>query len=163
VQKLLDLPKLVPSEDFIPTRPFNPDVTAFVPKVRDEEEAIITASTSVAADTTGVKNIGSAVALALELIPKDARRAELIIEYAWAATADGYFRLRDATAGVDIKDGASKTGGESGTETITIDDVEKLIEGNSLQLQANVTVAGAAGETVTVTSAKLTLKRYKRD
>lgn len=156
------IPTLTPQQTYSePTPPFTPDRFTFTPQPKaDEQVAIVSEETSVAATSTGAVNIGSAP-LTLQLEPTAAREAQLTIAYTWAETADGAFRLQDATANTVIATGSAKTGGETGTETITVD-LAKLTPGNTLRLQANITTAGETGETITVTSATLTVKRYKR-
>jgi len=86
---------------------------------------------------------------------KHLKSAVIVINYDWAPTADGVFQLYDSTAGVVRGSSTTKTGGESAAwETFS---VTGLVEGNTYWLRANITVAGAAGETVTVYRAYLML------
>jgi len=110
---------------------------------------------SVAADTTGVKGFDwSDLKLPAGSL-KHLKSAEAVIAYSWAATADGTIQLYDADAGAIRGESTTKTGGEFvAWETFK---VTGLVEGNAMYFRANITVAGAAGETVTLIKAYLLL------
>jgi len=104
---------------------------------------------TVAADVTGRTLVGrSAFKLESQHL-KHLKSAKLFLQYAWAATADGYLELYDDTADVVLAQSTLKTGGElSGWEKTDV--TGTLVAGNLLKVAVNITVAGAAGETVEV-------------
>jgi len=110
---------------------------------------------SVAADSTGTKTIEwSGFTIQTNML-KHLKSARAAVAYTWAPTADGTIQLYDGTAGVVRGESTTKTGGEySGFETF---DVTGLVEGNTMYVRVNITVAGSAGETVTVHKAYLLL------
>jgi len=113
------------------------------------------ASQSVAADAVGTPAFAHNRVILPTNILKHLKSAVLAVDYAWAATADGTLQLYDATAGVVRGESATKTGGESAEwETFT---VTGLVEGNEIVVRANITAAGAAGETCTLYRALLIL------
>jgi len=75
------------------------------------------------------------------------------LDYVWAPTADGYFELYDEDAAAVRGKSTTKTGGES-SEWEGFE-VTGLVEGNKLVLRANITTAGAAGETVSLYRVRL--------
>jgi hypothetical protein len=112
-------------------------------------------SVTVAADSTGAKNFGhSQFTIPAEAI-KHLKSASLIVDYAWADTADGTIQLYDVTAAAVRGESSAKSGGESSLwETIS---VSGLVAGNTMVVRANITVAGATGETVALFRAILRL------
>jgi len=84
------------------------------------------------------------------------KSATFVIDYTWAATADGTIQLYDSTAGDVVAESTAKAGGES-SEWEEISVTGTLTEGNTLVVRANVTTAGAAGETATLNRAFLIL------
>jgi len=113
------------------------------------------AAQSVAADAVGTPTFArTTMRLPAEAL-KHLKSASVIIDYTWAATADGTYQLYDSTAGVVRGESTTKTGGE--TSEYEEFDVTNLVAGNTLVIRANVTVAGAAGETATLNRAILRL------
>jgi len=111
---------------------------------------------SVAADSTGVKAIEWSGFVIQTNMLKHLKSAQAAMAYTWAPTADGTIQLYDGTAGVVRGESTTKTGGESSTwETFN---VTGLVEGNTLDIRVNITVAGSAGETVTINKAYLILE-----
>jgi len=111
---------------------------------------------SVAADAVGIQDIyDEPYKLRSEHI-KHLKSAEFIINYAWAATADGTIQLYDSTAAAVLAESTTKTGGESVAFEV-IDITGTLVAGNVLHVRVNITVAGAAGETTTVKRAWIRL------
>lgn len=101
-------------------------------------------SVTVAADSTGAKDFPHAQFTVPSEALKHLKSATLIVDYAWAATAA-------AVRG----ESSAKTGGESSPwESIS---VSGLVAGNTMLVRANITVAGAAGETVNLYRAILRL------
>jgi len=113
------------------------------------------AAQSVAADAVGTPVFAHTRVVLPTNILKHLKSAKVAIDYAWAATADGTIQLYDETAAAVRGETSAKTGGESSEwEEFT---VTGLVEGNTLVIRANVTVAGAAGETSTLYRAFLIL------
>jgi len=75
---------------------------------------------------------------------KHLKSASVIIDHAWAATADGTIQLYDSTAAAVRGETATFTGGEA-SEWLSFS-VSGLVAGNTMVIRANVTAAGAAGE-----------------
>jgi len=116
---------------------------------------VITYQVSVAADTTGAKTFSSSTVLLDAATLKHLKSAKLIVDYTWAATADGTIQLYDSTAAAVRGASTAKAGGESSAwEAFT---VSGLAAGNTMVIRANITLAGAAGETVRVNRAFLRL------
>jgi hypothetical protein len=113
------------------------------------------AGQSVAADSTGAKNFAhTRFSVPTEAL-KHVKSALLIIDYAWAATADGTIQLYDTVAGAVRGESSAKAGGESSeSESFS---VSGLVAGNAMVIRANITVAGAADEVVTLYRAVLRL------
>jgi len=110
---------------------------------------------SVDADTTGLKAFGWSDLVLPEGSLKHLKSAVAVVAYSWAATADGTIQLYDVDADVVRGESTTKTGGEFvAWETFK---VTGLVEGNAMYFRANITVAGAAGETVTLIKAYLLL------
>jgi len=113
------------------------------------------AEQSVAADAVGTPTFAHTRVVLPTNILKHLKSAKVAIDYAWAATADGTIQLYDETAATVRGETTTKTGGESSEwEEFT---VTGLVEGNTLVIRANVTVAGAAGETISLYRAILIL------
>jgi len=110
---------------------------------------------TVAADSTGTKAVFTTRIVPITGMLKHLKSATLAVAYDWAPTADGTIQLYDVTAGVVRGESTTKTGGETATwETFT---VTGLVEGNHCYIRVNITVAGAAGETVAIHKAYLLL------
>ena len=75
---------------------------------------------------------------------KHLKSASVIIDHAWAATADGTIQLYDSTAAAVRGETAAFAGGEA-SEWLSFS-VSGLVAGNTMVIRANVTAAGAAGE-----------------
>jgi len=110
---------------------------------------------TVAADTVGTPRFGDIDTVLLGQHKQSAKSAQLVISFTWAATADGTIQLYDATAAAVRAESAAFTGGETSRRTAISVPLANLVPGNTLYMRANVTVAGAAGETVTLRFAKL--------
>jgi len=104
---------------------------------------------SLAADAVGVVEMAWEGISLLSQHIKHLKSAQFIVSYAWAATADGTIQLFDATANAVIAESTTKTGGETAALE-AIDVTGDLIAGNWLDIRLRITVAGAAGETVTL-------------
>jgi len=116
---------------------------------------VLVDAASVAADALGTPSFAhSEVRVRAESI-KHLKSAQLILDYAWAATADGTIQLYDSTALVVIAETAALVGGEASPWLELA--ASGLVAGNSMAVRGNVTVAGAAGETATVYKAILRL------
>jgi len=103
---------------------------------------------TVMADSVGTKGISYSTLLIQPNMLKHLKSAIAAVAYTWAPTADGTIQLYDPDADVVRGESTTKTGGESsGFETFS---VTGLVEGNRVFIRVNITVAGAAGETVTV-------------
>ena len=87
---------------------------------------------------------------------KFVKSAKVIIDYEWAATADGEFQLYDATAASVVASSTTKTGGEV-SDWEEFDVTGELVAGNTIELRANITTAGGTGEVVTLHRAILRL------
>jgi len=110
---------------------------------------------SVAADSVGLVDFAWTEFRPPTNTFKHLKSAEAAIAYSWAATADGTIQLYDTVTGATRGESTTKTGGEiTGWETFG---VTGLVEGNTLKFRVNVTVAGAAGETVVLEKAYLIL------
>jgi len=106
------------------------------------------AGQSVAADSTGAKNFTHTTFTVPAEALKHLKSASLIVDYAWAATADGTIQLYDVTAAAVRGESSAKAGGEkSEWESFS---VSGLVAGNTMVVRANITAAGAAGENVTL-------------
>jgi len=103
---------------------------------------------TIAADSIGAKDVPFSTFIIQTNMLKHLKSARAAVTYAWAATADGTIQLWDPDAGVVRGESTTKTGGEAaGFETFS---VTGLVEGNRVYMRVNITVAGSAGETVTV-------------
>jgi len=111
---------------------------------------------SVAADAVGTPAFAHTIfKLDTETI-KHLKSANVCIDHAWAATADGKFQLYDVTAAAVRGESSANTGGETSSwESFS---VSGLVAGNIHRIRVNITVAGAAGETVKLFRAILRLK-----
>jgi len=113
------------------------------------------ASQSVAADAVGTPTFAHTTFTVHSSALRHLISARLFIDYAWAPTADGVIELYDSTAARVLGDSTDKTGGESSEwESFSVTD---LVAANTLVIRAKITVAGAAGETVTLYRAVLRL------
>jgi len=110
---------------------------------------------TLSADSVGVKIVPWSDFTPPTNMFKHLKSAQVAIAYTWAATADGVIRLYDIPAGVVRGSSTTKTGGES--SPFESFDVTGLVEGNMLRMEVNITVAGAAGETVSLAKAYLIL------
>lgn len=113
------------------------------------------AGATVAADATGTPAWPHTTVKVDSATIKHLKSAKLIVDYAWAATADGTIQLYDSTAAAVRGESTAKVGGESSAwEEFA---VSGLVAGNMMVVRANVTAAGAAGETATLYRAILRL------
>lgn len=128
------------------------------------DEIQVVVPLTVVSDAAGVTAAAAAIAVvnfphttfvlpALSI--KHLKSAILGIDYTWAATADGYIELYDATGLAVRATTALLVGAEASTWATVA--VTGLVAGNSHIVRANVTVAGAAGEVATLFRAVLIL------
>lgn len=89
---------------------------------------------------------------------KHLKSASLVLDHAWAATADGTIQLYDSTGSSVVVSSTAKTGGESSEWESASITLANLVEGHTLYLRANITVAGSSGEKVTLNRAFLLLQ-----
>jgi hypothetical protein len=68
---------------------------------------------TVAVDSTGAKDFPHTQFTVPSEALKHLKSASLIVDYAWADTADGTIQLYDSTAGAVRGESSAKTGGES--------------------------------------------------
>jgi len=116
---------------------------------------LVNGELSVDASLTGDTDSPFDVLLDSELLAC-AKSVYLEVAHTWAETADGAIKLYDATAAVDVTGSSlSFTGGESSRRQRTSDFKANLTAGNEVRLRVTISVAGGAGETVKVHSAKL--------
>jgi len=109
------------------------------------------------ADAIGTPEVPKRYVIPSALTPLMLKSGKLVLSYVWAATADGTIQFYDYTAGAVIVETSTKTGGESSVrEELSIINPDKHI-GHELGVRVNVTVAGAAGETVRIRGATLEL------
>ena len=113
-------------------------------------------SETVPATATGAQTFAHTTIKLDQETLKFVKSAKVIVDYTWAATADGEFQLYDATAGKVLGTSTAKTGGESAAWE-EFDITEVLVPGDEIELQANITTAGGTGETVTLNRAILRL------
>jgi len=107
------------------------------------------------AASVGVKPVPKRFIVPSFLTQRSIIGAKLILSYVWAATADGTIRLYDYTAGAAVAQTTTKVGGESSVrEEVSIPAPWTLI-GHEVGVDINITVAGAAGEAVTLRGALL--------
>jgi len=107
------------------------------------------ATQSVAADAVGTPTFAHTTVVLPREALKHVKSASVIIDYAWAATADGTIQLYDSTAAAVLGESAPKTGGEASEwEEFALATLPTA--GNTMVIRANVAVAGAAGETATL-------------
>jgi len=106
------------------------------------------AAQSVAADVVGTPEFARTTVKLDSEVLKHLKSAKVIIDFAWAATADGTIQLYDRTAGAVRGETATLVGGESSEWSEF--SVTGLVAGNEMCIRANVTVAGAAGEVVSL-------------
>lgn len=122
-----------------------------------EDIPLMMSSDAVDASTTGAKNYEHSEQLWSAPNIYNVLQALVIIDYDWAATADGTFQLYDATNAAVLGESSSKAGGESSRyETFS---VSVLSSEASILMRANITTAGASGEQVTLHRAILRLLR----
>jgi len=127
-------------------------------KVWVEDKPILLSAESVAADATGTVTFPHSTVILDSKDLEDLQSAKLIVDYTWAATADGYIELYDETAAEVVAQSSQKTGGEA-SEWEEIDVTGTLTAGNTMSARANITTAGDAGEQVSLHRA--ILKLYK--
>jgi hypothetical protein len=119
---------------------------------------ILGSDQSVAADALGTPTFAHTTFVVPTSLTRHLYSAKLVIDYTWAATADGTIQLYDSTAAAVVAESSAKVGGESSEwEEISIDPAN-ITEGNTWVVRANVTAAGAAGETATLHRALLLLE-----
>jgi len=111
---------------------------------------------TVAADATGTPAFSHTTIKLDSATIRHLKSAKLIVDYAWADTADGTIQLYDSTGATVIAESDTKSGGES-SEWEEISVTGTLIAGNTIVVRANITTAGEAGETVTLYRAILRL------
>jgi len=87
---------------------------------------------------------------------KHLKSAQLFLDFKWAATADGTIQLYDETAASVLAETATFVGGEE-DDDLVVGVTGTLTAGNRIVVRANVTVAGAAGETASLYRAILKL------
>jgi hypothetical protein len=115
---------------------------------------------TVAADALGTPEFAHSEFTALAQTLAQAGAAELILDYAWAATADGTIQLYDVTGATVVAETTAKVGGESSEREVVSVPVANLTAGNTLRIRANITTAGAAGEVATLYRATLRIVVY---
>jgi len=76
-----------------------------------------------------------------------------VVDYTWAATADGKIQLYDTTYGVVLGESPAKSGGEAAE--LEMFDIDKPAGPADVRIRVAITTAGATGETVTVYRAKV--------
>jgi hypothetical protein len=112
-------------------------------------------SPTIAADTTGAKNV-AVIARIPAFNVRAVVESKLQLSYTWAATADGYFALVDADTGAEIAKSSDKVGGEvAELEEVQVNPA--AVAGKRVRLRIVITTAGAAGETITIRNAQLTI------
>jgi len=114
------------------------------------------ATQSVAANVVGTPIFARTAQVLRAEHLKHLKSAQLLLDFDWAATADGTIQLFDETAATVLAETATLVGGES-DDDLVIDVTGTLVTGNRLVVRANVTVAGAAGETTSLNRAVLKL------
>jgi len=124
-----------------------------------EQIEVVNGEQSLAADSVAAPEVPQRVILTSEDL-NNIRNATLELAYAWAATADGTIQLYDVTAGSVVAETTAKTGGESSEREQVTGFAANLTAGNEIKIRANITTAGAAGETVTIRKATLRLIKY---
>jgi len=117
---------------------------------------LVGAAQSVAADATGTPVFPHTAQKLRSEHLKHLKSAELLLDFEWAATADGTIQLYDETDGAVLAETSSFTGGESDDDLI-ISVTGTLKAGNRIVVRANITTAGASGETATLYRAILKL------
>ena len=122
-----------------------------------EDIPLMMSSDAVDASTTGAKNYEHSEQLWSAPNIYNVLQALVIIDYDWAATADGTFQLYSVSFDTVLGESSSKSGGESSRyETFSVD----IPPGEtSILMRANITTAGASGEQVTLHRAILRLLR----
>ena len=122
-----------------------------------EDIPLMMSSDAVDASTTGAKNYEHSEQLWSAPNIYNVMQALVIIDYDWAATADGTFQLYSVSFGIVLGESSSKSGGESSRyETFSVD---IPFGETSILMRANITTAGASGEQVTLHRAILRLLR----
>jgi len=120
------------------------------------EIPLLVSPQSVAADAVGTPVFAQSAQVLRSEHLKHLKSAQLLLDFSWAATADGTLQLYDEPGAAVLAETAGFTGGEADDDLI-IDVTGTLVAGNRIVMRANVTVAGAAGETVTLNRAILKL------
>jgi len=114
------------------------------------------AAQNVAADAVGTSEFAHTTTKVTSEAVKHLKSAQLVVDYDWAATANGYIELYDRTTGTVLAQSAAKSGGESAEwEGISVTGI--ITAGNEMCVRVDITTAGAAGETVTLYRAILRL------
>jgi len=117
------------------------------------------AAQSVAADAVGTPEFNHTTFKVPAEALRHAKSAALILDHAWAATAGGTLQLYDRTAGAVVAESSPAfTGGEASEWLEITVDPATITADNELCIRANVTTAGAAGETATLYRAILRIK-----
>jgi len=110
---------------------------------------------TVAADAIAAVTFPHTTVLLDTATIKHLKSAALILDHAWAATADGYIELYDVT-GLAVRATTALLVGAEASVWLAIA-ATGLVAGNTMVVRANVTVAGAAGETASLFRAILRL------
>jgi hypothetical protein len=118
---------------------------------------LMVSAASVAADAVGTPKFGNSLARVRAEHLQSAKSAYVVLDYAWAATADGTIQVYDNTALAVIAETATLVGGEVAEYAELAATLANIVAGNDIIVRANVTTAGAAGETATVNRAWLVL------
>jgi len=111
---------------------------------------------TVSAETAGYKYFSHTAQLLLSEHLKHLKSAKLLVDFTWAATANGRVQLHDATADATLAESPYYYGGES-DDDLVVDVTGTLVAGNRIVMRAHVAVAGATGETVSLFRAILKL------
>jgi hypothetical protein len=118
---------------------------------------LMVSADSVAADAVATPKFANSLAQVKAEHLQSAKSAYVVLDYAWAATADGTIQVYDNTALAVIAETAGLLGGESAEYAELTATLANIVAGNDIIVRANVTTAGAAGETATVNRAWLVL------
>jgi len=114
------------------------------------------AAQSVAADAVGTPEFDHTTFKVPSEALRHAKSMLVIIDYSWAATADGTLQVFSRTNTVVRGESTTKLGGESSEwEEIT---VTGIVADEELCIRGNITTAGAAGETSTIYRVILRIK-----
>lgn len=103
---------------------------------------------TVAADAIAIVNFAHTTCVLSAEAIKHLKSASIILDYKWAATADGYLELYDVT-GAAVRATSVLLVGAEASEWLSLA-ATGLVAGNTHVVRANVTVAGAAAEVSTL-------------